>query len=78
MSLADELAQAAEDSRRIRCTVALILQDLDPADRGALEAAMLDGTLTGRVIAEVLTRRGHKVGSGAILNHRNKRCSCQG
>jgi hypothetical protein len=73
------LDEIAEESRPpvVRCSVAVVLDDLPDAERTELEAALADpATYTHRAITTVLKRRGYDMHDKRVANHRKGECAC--
>lgn len=73
--LLDEI-KAAQTVNRSTCNVALLVQQLAPADREGLLAAMEDPAIYGSTIVKVLKDRGHRIGDDSVRRHRRGACSC--
>ena len=79
MSLADALTDTTHLATGPVCTVAAILEELDPATRAALVAAIGDHKRhPGSEIARKLTAHGFPVKGNTIQRHRRKDCNCDG
>lgn len=77
MTLADALAaEEAAHSKGPACTVALILDQLDPADRAVLVEWLANPVKRHSWIAEALRKNGHQVQESTIGRHRNRKCTC--
>jgi hypothetical protein len=73
------LDEIAEESRPpvVRCSVAVVLDDLPDAERKELEAAIADpATYTTSAICRVLNRRGFDMKHKRLANHRKGECAC--
>jgi len=83
-NLADALANLTPHAARRgpRCSVADILDQLDPAVRAALEAAMAREGITSAAIAETLSAHGYPVKGNTVARHRRAGtatgCLCPG
>lgn len=76
MSLLDEVqAITAARTHGEPCSVTVILNSLDKADRADLQT-VLDSPAPGVHIAQALTNRGHKIRAHTIQRHRNHNCAC--
>jgi hypothetical protein len=76
VGLLDEIAEESRP-RAIRCSVAVVLDDLPDAERKELEAALADqATYTTTAICRVLTRRGFDMKHKRLSNHRKGECAC--
>jgi hypothetical protein len=74
-----KLALALATSQRrtaARCSIAKLLESLDPDDRGALLEAFDSDTETTQ-IERALSAAGLSVGSGAVGRHRRGDCRCE-
>lgn len=58
-----------------RCTIGILLNELDDIDRKALTKA-LESHMTGESIGQALRDEGHPVSGPTIQRHRRKQCSC--
>ena len=76
-SLADALATAQARKPGPRCTVAIVLDALPPADRDALRAAIADPSLSAERIAQACRNAGVPLGSSPLMRHRRNGCSCK-
>lgn len=77
--LSDALANAAVNARMggARCTVAVILDDLDDGDRASLVEALANRKLSVNVIYRALTETtGEKPSRSGIERHRRGDCAC--
>lgn len=73
-----EFEQLTQRNQRRPCKVAAAFEQLAPADRKALDAALAaDGNrITVGAIEKWLKRRSVLVPSSSISNHRRGRCQC--
>lgn len=81
-----DLAQALRDIpvkpilRGPRCTVGVLLDELNAEEADALEALLQNELITLPQIVETLYRHGHKVGEHALRRHRRRStgtgCAC--
>ena len=71
----DDFTSASRPSRA-NCSVRQILEALDAADAGVVEAALADDTVAHVAIAKVLSANGHAVAQGTVGRHRSGACSC--
>lgn len=62
---------------RVRCQVAVTLEQLPKPDAADLAAAVADLTVTAAAIERVLQRRGVKLSQATITRHRRKGCNCE-
>lgn len=77
-ALSEQLAQLrtlAEVAASV-CTVGILLDELDPEDRQALESA-LKSPASIRSIHKALRASGHVVDRNLLSIHRKGRCACQ-
>lgn len=70
--LAGELAKATSTKSGPTCTVALILAELDEADRTALREALENRRMPATAIAEALRNVGIEVAAATLARHRNR------
>lgn len=72
------LAQQIEAERPLRggCTVSRVLNSLDPADRGVLEAALENPAYESTAIARALKKLGVDIQAGPVQRHRRAGCRC--
>ena len=76
MGLLDEIAEESRPPAP-RCSVAAVLDDLAPYERGDLEAALADhAAYTHTAITRVLTRRGYDMHDKRVAAHRKGECAC--
>lgn len=73
MGLSLEAFVAESKPKREQCGVRKVLDRLDAKDRGVLEAALADESVTHVAIERVLKAEGHVVQVG---RHRNGGCAC--
>jgi hypothetical protein len=73
-TLAAAIAREARPSGP-RCSVAVLLGNLDAADRSALLDA-LSSDIPAAVLGRALKAEGHQVAQGTIQRHRKGECSC--
>jgi len=77
VTLADDLvAVEAAFVKGPPCSVALILDKLDPDDRAALEAWLDNPLKRHSLIAAALKKNGHPIQDSTIGRHRNGKCIC--
>lgn len=74
-NLAAALSEQASAPGRMRCTVGLLLRELDDIDAQALRKA-IDSGMEGSRIAAALSSEGHRVAGQAIQRHRRRQCNC--
>lgn len=72
--LADIQAEAAP--RPTACSVAKVLEQLEPAEAKELEAALADDAITHTAITRVLNRRGFGMHDKRVAAHRRGACAC--
>lgn len=77
MSFADALRREHQPQARARCSVLIVAEQLDDADRAALIDAMTDPAISSSSIARALMSIGHSVRQHTINRHRRKDCSCE-
>jgi hypothetical protein len=73
------LQEIGDESRpqKPTCSVAAILDSLDPAERAELEAALDDQiNYTHTAITRVLNRRGFDMHDKRVASHRKGLCAC--
>ena len=71
------LAEArAYKPARVRCSVALLLEGMEPDLRAELVEALADSSITVTGISAALKVRDITINDGTLLRHRNKKCSC--
>lgn len=75
-NLAAVLSQQAASRGPMKCTVGLLLRELDDLDAKALRNA-LASSLEGSKISFALSQEGHRVGGQAIQRHRRHLCNCE-
>lgn len=82
MDLAAELGglRASRTHRGPTCTVSVVLAELEPEDRAALERVLADRAISATRVSTILNRHGHIVSAPAINRHRRGRinggCAC--
>ena len=77
MPLADRLAAEQIVNRRTRCSVTILLDELDNTDRATLLAAFGDTRIGNAMIARALAAEGHThIRANTIGRHRQGACSC--
>lgn len=76
-SLADALAEVQARKLGPRCTVAVVLGALPPADRDALLAAIADPQLSAERIAAACKAADIALGYSPISRHRRNGCDCK-
>ena len=80
MGIADDLNNptgiALPPKHGSRCSMNILLTDLAPEDRQALEDAM-KSRMTGVDIADTLKRNGYNVGYWVVNRHRSGQCQCR-
>lgn len=74
MSLADSLEANKPTSKGPRCTVHILMEQLTPADRKALQAALNDASFTTAAICRALRAEGHDFGYTTMARHRKGEC----
>ena len=62
---------------RPRCTVAKILDELDPERTGYLQEALARPHILHRTLANVLTDWGHPISLETVSRHRRGDCRCE-
>ena len=75
MTMAAALAANKEVNRGPRCTLCLLLEKLDEADREALGMALADESFTHTAIARALKAEGYNVTANTVQRHRTRGCS---
>lgn len=75
MSLLQEI-EAVGSARGPVCGVAMMMDDLDPADRADLETAFASVRYRGAAISKALAARGIKIAAETIQRHRRGDCRC--
>ena len=75
-NLAAVLSEQAASRGPMKCTVGLLLRDLDDLDAKALRNALNSG-LEGSKISFALSHEGHRVAAQAIQRHRRGLCNCE-
>jgi hypothetical protein len=78
MSFADEVYDAAAIRKGPKCTIALLIEDLDPETADGLRQVLDDKRVSHTIISRVLRSRGHYVGDSTIGRHRLGKCKCGG
>jgi len=68
--------QAEAPSGPDKCSVSILLDALDEADRKDLEAALADGSIPHTAISRALTKRGHDMHDKRVAAHRRGECAC--
>ena len=58
------------------CSMGVILDALTDDERAQMLEAFDDKAITGAVIADVLSRHGHKITGPTVIRHRQGRCAC--
>lgn len=76
MALSVDAFITASQPRRALCTVAKILDGLDPKDRAVLQGALDDPGVTHAAIERVLIGEGYKLGQSTVARHRRHGCAC--
>lgn len=78
MSLSDALQQQASRNYRMRCAIAVLLEQLNDTDAAVLAAALTArDAYTNGEIERALASEGHShIKSYTIMRHRNGSCSC--
>lgn len=59
------------------CSVSIMIENMDDAERKDFELACEDWTIPGTVIAKVLQRKGFNVKAEALRRHRKGECRCE-
>lgn len=75
MGLLDDI-QAEAAPRPTACSIAKVLEQLDPAEAKDLEAALADESITHTAITRVLNRRGFNMHDKRVAGHRRGVCAC--
>ena len=75
MALADAMEQAGRPSRA-RCSVGVLLEQLDDADRATLQAWLAARSITSASIERALVSQNHLIRQHTIKRHRKSECSC--
>lgn len=60
-----------------KCSVGLLLKQLDEADRADLEAAIAVESIPAAVIARTMRSLGHRCPDDSVMRHRRKACACE-
>lgn len=68
--------RAAAGAYPVRCTVALLLQQLDADQAARLSAALAADDIQHAAIVRVVDRWGHRLGYDAVKRHRKGDCRC--
>lgn len=69
--------QAATLTNGPKCAIAMVMPQLDDADRELLSAWLAhESDPPHAVVARALKSEGHEVGAGAVSRHRKGDCSC--
>lgn len=76
MGLLDDI-MSEKPRLSLKCSVAILKEQLDKKDRDDLETALDDVMIQSTIIARVLERKGHKISPNAIARHRRGACSCE-
>ena len=71
-----KMLETADLRRGSLCSIAYLLDKLEPAEADELREALRSDYRTSD-IARVLTQLGHKVNRGTLGRHRRGECSCQ-
>lgn len=78
MGMKEEMERLSRDTRPgLPCRVKVIFDELQKPDADELRDALRDPSISGAVIARVLTERGHKVSANTIGHHRRGGCACE-
>ena len=77
MSLSPDAFKVASRPRRSLCTVARVLNALEPKDRTVVEEALGNDDITHSAIAQVLQAEGHDLKQGTVSRHRRGACGCE-
>lgn len=75
MALADALEQATKP-RRLRCAIAVLLEQLDHDDKRTLAGWLTDLTISNAAIERALVSQGHLIRQHTVRRHRKNECSC--
>jgi hypothetical protein len=75
MALADALEQATKP-RRLRCAIAILLEQLDAADRQTLVTWLVDAHISNAAIERALVSQNHLIRQHTVRRHRKNECSC--
>ena len=75
--LLSEIRIQQRATSRLRCSMGVVLSQLDPQDREAVQQALADHSIFGSTIAKVLKARGYEVKSLAVNRHRRRTCACE-
>lgn len=60
-----------------KCSVGLLLKQLDDGDRTDLEQAIGTETIPAAVIARTMRSLGYKCPDDSVMRHRRKVCACE-
>jgi len=76
VSLADALKHQREQGTRKgpECRVCALARSLSEEDAAALDAAMVDESITGAAISRALKNEGHELSPVMVNRHRNGEC----
>lgn len=77
MNLEDDLAAAKKDRQREKCSVRVMLDDVDADTASKLEHAILDSQISPSKLSQVIEKHtGHSVADFSIRRHRRGMCKC--
>jgi len=76
LSLADRLAEPPVQMKGPRCSIYLLLLQLDADETAALNTALADERFTSVAIADALQAEGYAVKESPLRRHRLGRCAC--
>lgn len=76
MGFVDDVYDAVETRKGPKCTIALLIEDLDPETAEGLKQVLGDKRVSHTIISRVLRSRGHFVGDSTIGRHRLGKCKC--
>lgn len=76
MALANRLVEILEITHGTKCAYILMIEEMKPEDRKALETAWESG-YSQRIILRALRSEGYKTSNESISNHKTGNCKCQ-
>lgn len=77
MPLSDRLTVEQQTNRRARCSIDILLDDLNDDDRDTLLAAFTDSRIGNAMIARALAAEGYgHIRANTVSRHRQGNCSC--
>jgi len=80
LGISNKLQQTKRSTSGLPCSVGVLLSELEPEDREALQDVLTSeksSTLpSNRQIFEILKEEGHYITFYAVGNHRRKQCRC--